>query len=254
MTLFKGQRSAPGKRLPGGAEKLNLSGNRAQQIFSEKTKLYGKAGVITTPGYLRLEINLTTNTNQINFLTTDNQGASNVTERRLKISDTFTMMNIGFYIGISPTDVTKPNISQMPLYTWPNSQAMTAIEAGQYRKIYNGYYSLKVDSTQFIDSYPMYAFYRVGQSQQGVGSSAVSNVPVQADEWPVSMFGANNFVPSVELNGTSNVQQSISLPDTMTVAIAGKVGVAVLILQGFLHQGAANNQSAINAREILSRQ
>jgi len=48
--------------------------NRAQAIQQEKAKLYARKGVITTPGYLRLEISLTGATNIVRFQVRDAQG------------------------------------------------------------------------------------------------------------------------------------------------------------------------------------
>ena len=78
--------------------------SRKQAVFNEKAQQYARQGVITTPGYLRLETLLATSgaatsLNTILFNTLDTSGTKQPTERRLKLSDTFTVTDISFYIG-----------------------------------------------------------------------------------------------------------------------------------------------------------
>ena len=117
----------------GGILKLPGSGNRTQELWELKSRLYAQYGVISTPGYLRLEYNLTTGVqvNQITWTTTE-QGANsqpNPAERRLKLSDTFTAMGWSFHIGIAGTTTTPTaaELAQMRLYTYPNPVAMTCL-------------------------------------------------------------------------------------------------------------------------------
>ena len=93
----------------------------------------------------------------------------------------------------------------------------------------------------------MLNFYRVATSQAGVGSSAANNNPVQRDEWPLSMYGRNEWVPTIELNGQANTEININLPVSANlVGAATYQNVAVLYLTGFLNQGAASVQSQVN--------
>ena len=224
--------------------------NRAQAIQQEKARLYARKGVITTPGYLRLEISLTGATNIIRFQVRDSQGGTqHVTERRLKVSDSFTVMGGSFYIGkaaqaagTAPTDA---QFAAQSLHTFPNPQVFTGgTAAADLQSIYNGYLSVRVDSTVFIDSMPMLNFYRVATSQQGVGSTAVGNQPVQRDEWPLSMYGRNEWQPTLELNGLANTEIDINLPTSVALQAGVNTyqNVAVLYLAGFLNQGGASVQ------------
>lgn len=227
--------------------------NRAQAIQQEKASLYARQGVITTPGYLRLEVNLTGATNVIPFQVRDAQGGSqNVTERRLKIADSFTVMGAAFYIGqaaitgpaIAPTPL---QYAQMGLHTFPNPLVFTGAGiADNLQALYNGFLQVRVDSTVFVDSMPMLNFYRVATSQAGVGSNAANNQPVQRDEWPLSMYGRNEWVPTIELNGQANTEININLPVSANLVGASTYqNIAVLYLTGFLNQGAASVQGQI---------
>jgi len=226
--------------------------NRAQAIQQEKARLYARAGVITTPGYLRLEVSLTGATNVVAFQVRDAQGGTqHVTERRLKVSDSFTVMGGAFYIGkaaATSSVVSNAGYAAMTLHTFPNPQVFTGgTAAASLQSIYNGYLSVRVDSTVFIDSMPMLNFYRVATSQLGVGSTATNNLPVQADEWPLSMYGRNEWTPTIELNGLANTEIGIQLPTSVNLAAGANTYEtnAVLYLTGFLNQGGASVQQQI---------
>ena len=230
--------------------------NRAQAVQQEKARLYAQAGVITTPGYLRLEVSLTGSTNLIAFQVRDSQGGTqHVTERRLKVSDTFTVMGGAFYIGkAASTGGATPTAAQyaaMSLHTYPNPQVFTGgTAATDLQSLYNGYLTVRVDSTVFIDSMPMLNFYRVATSQLGVGSTATNNVPVQRDEWPLLMYGRNEWVPSVTLSGLANTEINIQLPTSVSLAAGANTyeNNAVLYLSGFLNQGAASVEQDVQKK------
>ena len=92
----------------------------------------------------------------------------------------------------------------------------------------------------------MKQFYRVGTSQQGAGPAVV----IPRDEFPLSMYGRTDLLPTIELNGQSNIEWSINLPTaTNCGAVANTYNVnLVLILQGFLNQGAATVQRNVQRR------
>jgi hypothetical protein len=245
-----------GTRIPalGGDIVAAKSFSRNQSLYNEKASQYAKQGIITTPSYLRLEQTATTvATSVINFNTLDTSGTKTVTERRLKLNDTFTVTDMAFYIIAdnsgtinSPTDSER---SKARMFTYPNPN-ITAIgnKTDELEAIYNGFLSLKIDSTTFIDSFPMRSFYRVGTSQAGVGSSATSNVQIPRDEWPLMNFGRSELLPSLELNGQANIEWSITLPVAQDLSAAASTTTFIafgLILNGFLNQGAASVQQKL---------
>lgn len=232
--------------------------SRKQAVFNEKAQQYARQGVITTPGYLRLETALANNAlatslNQISFNTLDTSGTKLSTERRLKLSDTFTVTSFSFYIGSAASTVTgAPTAVEQAheqLHTFPNIQVLgigansPAIEA-----IYNGFLSLRVDTTTFLDSVPMRQFYRVGDVQQGTLAATGTSV-TNKSSWPAGMWGRTELLPTIELNGQANIDWSITLPTNIPYTqIAASYTNAVLILEGFLNQGAATVQRGIQKR------
>ena len=223
--------------------------SRKQAVFNEKAAQYANQGVITTPGYLRLESLAPDAASSVfQFNTLDTSGTKTVTERRLKLSDTFTITDISFYLGTGAATSNAPTAAQyasqlLATFPSPNNASFASGKALLLESIYNGFLSLRVDTTTFLDSIPMRQFYRVGTSQQGVGSSAANNIAIGRDEWTMSMFGKNELLPTIELNGQSNIEFNINLPNATNCAGAsGTFTNCVLILQGFLNQGAAASQ------------
>lgn len=228
--------------------------SRKQAVFNEKAQQYARQGVITTPGYLRLETLLATSgaatsLNTILFNTLDTSGTKQPTERRLKLSDTFTITDIGFYIGAgaavavgAPTAVEQ---AKEELHTFPNTQ-VTAIGANsdEIEAIYNGFLSLRIDTTTFLDSVPMRNFYRVGDTQQGT-IFATGGTATNKSSWANGM-GKYPLLPTIELNGQANIEWSITLPTSVPYTqIAATFTNAVIVLDGFLNQGAATVQRQI---------
>jgi hypothetical protein len=239
--------------------------SRRQAVFNSKASEYAGQGVITTPGYLRLEQLLApsvaaTSLSQINFNTLDTSGVKLATERRLKLADTFTITDISFYIGTGATTVgatgapTNAQQAQERLNTFPNG-GVTAIGAANsliLESIYNGFLSLRVDTTTFLDSIPMRQFYRVGDVATGVAQStgiAAGAGFVNQSSWPLSMFGRSELLPTIELNGQSNIEFGITLPTTVNYTqVTDTFATAVIILNGFLNQGAATVQRNVQRR------
>lgn len=259
---FLGRRGMRSNRLtrPGGGRIKAQGGDivaakafsRKQAIFNEKANQYANSGIITTPGYLRLEsLAPTTAVSQFSFNTLDTSGVKTSTERRLKLADTFTITDLSFYLGNGACTANAPTAAEYAsqrLYTFPNSahaatSGINAAVATLLEAVYNGFLTVRVDTTTFIDSLPMRQFYRVGTSQQGVGPTTVIN----RDEFPLSMYGKTELLPTIELNGQSNIEITITLPNA-TICSASTTAFfvnMVVIAQGFLNQGAATNQRAL---------
>ena len=226
--------------------------SRKQAVFNEKAAQYANQGVITTPGYLRLEsLAPAAATSVFTFNTLDTSGTKTVTERRLKLADTFTITDISFYLGFGSATANAPTNDQyakQQLVTYPNPNiAAFSGKSDELEAIYNGYLSLRVDTTTFLDSIPMRQFYRVGTSQQVTAGTNQNGIG--RDEWPLAMYGKNELLPTIELNGQSNIEFSINLPNAQDCSAASTYFTnCVLILTGFLNQGAATVQRQVQNR------
>jgi len=255
----------------GAATQINAMGgnivparafSRKQAVFNEKASQYASQGVITTPGYLRLETLLSTSgsatsLNTINFNTLDTSGTKQPTERRLKLSDTFTITDISFYIGTGVATVAtggtgtgQPGSVEQAkerLNTFPNQQVVAiGANTDELEAIYNGFLSLRVDTTTFLDSVPMRQFYRVGDTQTGT-VFATGGTATNQSTWNTAM-GKTSLLPTIELNGQSNIEWSITLPTSIPYTqVADTFCNAVIVLEGFLNQGAAGVQRRVQS-------
>jgi hypothetical protein len=234
-------------RFPGGKADVTKAFSRTQALFNENFSKYARENVVVTPGYLRLESGAfnTAATSQVQFQTLATSGTQTPTERRLKLADKFTVTGYCLYIGYGSATSYAPTAAQysvQQLATFPNPQvaAFTGGSiASNHMAIYNGYTSLRIDTTTFIDSVPNYQFYRVGTSQQGV-LGGTGGTAVQRDEWPLALYGRNEALPSIDLDGKSNIEWTVTLPAATDLrAASGSFTQLVLILTGFLNQGAS---------------
>lgn len=228
--------------------------SRKQAVFNEKAQQYARQGVITTPGYLRLETGQVSNvaTSQFAFNTLDTSGTKTPTERRLKLSDTFTITDISFYIGafsMAGTSPTNTEYAKQRMFTYPNPIYPGFVNKDdELEAIYNGFLSLRIDTTTFLDSVPMRQFYRVGTSQAGV-LGGTGGVAIPRDEFPLSMYGRTDLLPTIELNGQANIEWTITLPTAVDCSAAASYFTNLtLICQGFLNQGAASVQRGIQRK------
>lgn len=199
-------------------------------------------GKIVTQSYLRLERNISGSITTVDFLTLVNEGNQLASERRLNLPDAFVVTSVGMYISKIASD-TPANQATKILRSFPNAQVFSGSgEAGNLMGLYNGFLSLRINSTVFIDSLPGYEFYDSGNYQQGVGSSATSNVPVQRDQFSGLQTGYKAITPTVTLDGSTKIQWQLALPAPIDVSGTSSVNTIALILKGFLVQ----NGSSIN--------
>ena len=61
------------------------------------------------------------------------------------------------------------------------------------------------------------------------------------------MYGRTELLPTIELNGQSNIEWNLFLPDATNCAAAANTNniQLILVLQGFLNQGAATVQRQV---------
>lgn len=214
-----------------------------------RTELEGrniiKPGIVATQGYLRLAVNLqATALNAVTFNVLSNQGTTRATERRLDITDMFTVTHWGIFImkaGASTT-ATDSEISASRLYTYPNAGVFTAAgEAANLMNIYNGFISVTVDRERIIDSYDTYRFYRAGVAQNTVLSAAGS--AYNADEWQGPNYGMAEVSPEITLNGVGDNNITLQLPSSVNLSGTATTNFVFLVARGIRWQ----NASKLNA-------
>jgi|GEM_PF-3101681 len=229
--------------IPQGAD-------RSQAILNEKIAMYSRAGIVTSTSYLRAEILLSSAVNNLNFnflaAQQSNQAQNNiVTNRLLGQNDTFTALGMAFYIKKTvkaagattvPTDAQQAGSI---LRTFPNPLVFTGAESLALEAFYNGFISVKIDTTDFIPSLPAMSFRRAATSQEDVGTAA-NRIP--RDEFNQAFYGRVDVKPSFEFSGSSQIQIVNNLPTSVDATAVVNTGsnYAVMVLLGYLHSGAAS--------------
>jgi hypothetical protein len=195
-----------------------------------------QAGVISTPSYLRLEKTLGTQSN-LAFSVLQNEGSANVTEKRLSISDTFTVTGIGVFLG---HHASADDVSEMALHTYPNSAVFGSGKIDELQTFYNGFLSIRINQTVFLDSYDTQRHYAVGSAQEGVAISANATVNLyQKSTWEGGNYGFQAVTPTLTLSGAAKNDVQLTFPASKDMTPTSGTNYAVIIFRGFLNQNAA---------------
>lgn len=197
-----------------------------------------KPGIITTPGYLRLEKSLQGTLTGINFDVLTNQGTPNVTERRLQITDKFVATHIGIFLVKAGASVTATDAEKTVAKLKSNSNALVftgVAEAPNLHAIYNGSLRIAINSVVFLEALDCMRFYRVGTSQKGAGPAVI----ITDDEWTAPNFGMCEITPTIELNGAGKNDISLTLPSSTLTSGTNSQNFVVCYMRGFLCQNAA---------------
>lgn len=213
--------------------------DRSRAIFNSLRK---RPGVVTTQSYLRLEQTLGTQ-GQVNFNVLVNDGQADANERRLAITDAFTVTSLAVVIYKQAAAPAK--ISAGVLDTFPNPLIYTAAgEAAALQGLYNGFLSVRVNSVVYIDSLDVYRFYRVGVAQAGVETTTTPSGYVQS-EYSRGDYPFYSLTPGIRLSGATKNELSLTLPESVAMGGAGgTTNRVVLYLRGFLEQNGAQFQPA----------
>ena len=210
---------------------MNVNGRYDQGDVYNRVK---RPGVITTQSYLRFEKSIQGTFNSISFDVLVNQGSDATTERRLQLTDTFTITQLAIFIykAGTTTAVTNSDKAKSTLFSWPNPNVFTQTVADSLMNLYNGYLQLRVNTEVLIDSLDIMQFYRVHTTQNG----AVTNAQ---DEWPMINNGFKKIVPTITLNGAAKNEINLFFPESINLAGSDESNYVVCYCRGFLNQNAA---------------
>ena len=203
-----------------------------------------RRGVVSTQSYLRLEQTLGTQ-GSVTFPVLVNDGTSNANERRLSITDAFTITSLSVLIY---KQASGGAISAGVLDTFPNPLIYVGGQAAALQAIYNGYLSVRVNSVVYIDSLDTYRFYRVGVAQAGLETTTTPAV-YGASSYDKGDYPFYSLTPGIRLSGATKNELTLTLPES--VAMAGSAGTTnrvVLYVRGFLEQNGAQFNPAAARR------
>lgn len=251
---------------------------RIRQSLASKGIIKGNE--IATQGFLRLGANVQATLNTINFNVLQNQGTVRATERRLNVTDMFTVTHWAMYLvkaggsaGGGGTVATDADIAVARNYTYPNPYTFATaaqgnptfiqnqaagqllaqtVESNNLYSIYNGFISVTIDREVVIDSYDTMRFLRVPMQQQGVtngttiapGAAVVGSQAANMwDSWESANYGFSEVDPQFTLNGIGDNNIAIQLPGALSLAGVSSTNFVFLQLRGIRWQ----NASKLNA-------
>lgn len=197
--------------------------------------------------YLRLEASLQQTAQIISWNVLQNQQNAGlnqtVTEQRLQLNDSFTVLQMGFYvakIGTSSTwsALSNTDFARMRFNTFPDPKLFTGTnEAANLYNLYNGALNLTIIDKTIIKNYPMIKFYRVPLAQQTY--AGYSGGPAQVAGFDSENYGMASMTPNITIEGSQNIQFNLNMPTSLDTSGTGSSNVAILFLYGFLQQNGA---------------
>jgi hypothetical protein len=228
----------------------------------EYLKYTYKKGVVITQSYLRSTIQASNGSTQVLKYGFQQSAPVNPyisTDNSLAQSDTFevTHMVLSLFTvpattsgGVTtPTGATWASIAQRQYYPNPSvfSGATGGTEWQNLLAIYNGYLSIKIDTTVYYQQFIMTTFMKVGITQRGVAVSTVATTGVipfssgDTDHVKVSV------VPMFMINGSGKQDIAINLADSVILgsldaASPTRANFIEMTMIGFLCQGGAGQK------------
>lgn len=205
---------------------------------------YGKLAV--APSFLRLEKSIGAS-NIVKFDTTQSAGSVLENEVRIKDSDAFCITKMGLFIYKTASAPVANDYSQAVLYTYPNPAVFTGSNESAYlQSIFNGYLSIKVGQTTFVEKYPTYDFLEIPETQKGLATAGYDAGSVTANKIPFDskgkMSGFNEVITPFTLSGKENIDIQVTRPGSLSVAGTSSTNMLVLIFKGFLISGGSSQK------------
>jgi hypothetical protein len=222
IAVVLGQEAAVGSALA----LAPLASTRHRQIFDNISKQFPGKKVV--PGFLRVERVITNGRTSYQFNFTQDTGSSAATEVKLARTEQFLISHLGMFLA--KKDSAAPNCEV--LQTYPNGTVFadgTTFKSKFLEAIYNGYASLKVKSTVYIEALPLADFRSIGAMAQS-SASTFSEVN--------SGMGFIELTPNVKINGNDPHELNLQLPITSSAIVANDVAnmsnYIVVVARGFL--------------------
>lgn len=231
---------------------------------------------IATQGFLRLGANINMTLNSISFNVLANQGTIINTERRLSLTDMFTVTHWALYLvkagGVvsgGGLAATADDLAIATNYTYPNpfvfstaaqglptfltNNGATALlpytrESLNLSSIYNGNISVSIERQVIIDAYDTMRFLRrpatMMQVNQGAATAAGAAViggsaGAVGDSWEGDSVGFSRVDPQFTMSGAGDNNITIQLPSSLSLAGALSTNFVFLQMRGIRWQNAS---------------
>lgn len=226
--------------------------SRIRQTLASRGVIKGNE--VATQSYLRFHQDINTAQSAFTFNVLENQGTVQAGERRLPITDMFTVTHWALYVGRAAASaggaaVTASQAAQMVLYTNDNPNIFTnGTGDAQLMALYNGFITVTVDRERLIDGYDIKRFFRVGWPLQGTlqFTGGTGGGIQNRDYWQGPNYGMAELDPEITLNGVGQNDITVTLPAPFSFSPAAATlfsNFAVLVARGIRWQ----NASKLNA-------
>lgn len=201
-----------------------------RQSYSLIKKAYAQLNrkPVTTASDLKLLLPVSSNKTAYTFPVLIGDDNNNYPEAiLLNRADAFTATEIGIFIGKK----TGVNDTTYDLFSYPNSSEFGS-DADTFKTLFNhATMDITINNVQYLQNYSLSRLRTVGQTQ----FNSTAGTQDQFD----ATFGFYPMVPTLQLSGTSKVNITINLPESLTAASTGQY-VIIVALRGFLSLGASN--------------
>lgn len=195
---------------------------------------------------LRAETDLTTQ-NTVKFTLQRNQKTSpNGTEILLQQNDAFVITHLQLLLykvaAGSPSDAQR---GVADLYNYVNKSVFDGSNDANLQALFNAYFQLSVNRTEYLTAFPSLYFERVPDTQKGTTTTAYVNASnanatttIARDAKPNGFYGA---FPTdlIVINGFESVEAQLVLPATVNMQESNETNTAVLLAHGYLAKGTA---------------
>lgn len=229
---------------------------KMRSLYNYYRALY-PASVPISYSYLRMDTQLGQQQEiKFNVNETSNIPQALVTERRLKLNDTFEVSDVAVYIwkATARTGVINQPLQTCKLYTYVNpfifSGAGTPVEAARLESIYNsGRLTFKLGDKILFEGVDVIRFMRIPTSQEGtVTATTITSADVETvyrqprDGYSSAMYPFDDNVPALTLSGNGANYYTIQLPESIDLRSDNpddSVNFCTLWLRGFQCQNGA---------------
>lgn len=211
-------------------------------IVNEKNYISQKLGIpyeSLSQSYIRSEVVLGVNAQIAFTLQAGKNPTSIVTERLLQLNDQFVITHVSLGLKKVPVAQTTQQQLNANVLTWDNPVALALFaNAPSY---YNGNFEMTINRKEYIPTFPMRAFRRVGSTQSGSvlvatgGATDTFEDNRGVDEYPNGLYSFFPTDPTI-IDGRQTLDTNVNLGASVNFVdgTAAEVLIAVFEARGYL--------------------
>jgi len=206
-------------------------------IVNEKNYISQKLGIpyeSLSQSYIRSEVVLGVNAQIAFTLQAGKNPTSIVTERLLQLNDQFVITHVNLGLKKVPVAQTTQQQLNANVLTWDNPVALALFaNAPSY---YNGNFEMTINRREYIPTFPMRAFRRVGATQSGSvlvatgGATDTFEDNRGVDEYPNGLYGFFPTDPTI-IDGRQTLDTNVNLGASVNFVDGTNVEVLIAVFE-----------------------